>query len=122
MFKALAFAVFALTVAGCGGSIAGSSQAGSSVHRIDAATCRTLDQDALSEMGQIAATLVTHGSQSVAEQTTNDLLANKRRAYDGGCISKAEYLKFLNQNEAALKTYDCQPCVDAFEAARAKVK
>ncbi len=68
-----------------------------------------------------AATLSAHGSRAVAEQTTKDLVANKRRAYQGGCISKAAYLKFLDEAEAAIKAYKCPACVAAFDAERARV-
>ncbi|MGZ4313574.1 MAG: hypothetical protein ACXVR1_15870 [Solirubrobacteraceae bacterium] len=115
-------AAAATLVAGCaGGSATGSGASSSASPSLEIVDCATLDQHAVSEMGQIAATLSAHGSRAVAEQTTKDLLANKRRAYQGGCISKAAYLKFLDETDAAIKAYKCPACVAAFDAERARV-
>jgi hypothetical protein len=107
----LATLALALVVAGCGGGSAGveapSGQLGES-------ECRSMATSATTSMGTVAADLATGRNVDALEETIH-LVAAKRKAYQGGCISRDEYVRFLTENADSVSTFDCPKCVDVFD-------
>jgi hypothetical protein len=107
----LAALVLALVVAGCGG---GGSGFETPSGELDDSACQSMASSAKTTMGTVAADLATGQNADALEETIH-LVAAKRKAYQGGCISRGEYVKFLTENADAVSTFNCRKCVDVFD-------
>ena len=65
-------------------------------------------------MGTVASDLATGRNADALEETIH-LVVSKRKAYQGGCISRDEYVKFLTENADSVSTFHCPKCVDVFD-------
>jgi hypothetical protein len=105
-----ALLALALVFAGCRGGSTVEAPSG----ELGDADCRSMATSATKSMGTVASDLATGRNADALEETIH-LVASKRTAYQGGCISRDDYVKFLTDNADSVSTLNCPKCVGVFD-------
>jgi hypothetical protein len=80
--------------------------------QLDDLDCQALNISANVAMANFAGNV---GETPSALKATTRLVQAKRKAYQGGCMSRGDYVKFLGEKQKVSGTMNCPKCLNVFE-------